>query len=86
VLLIDGKVGATELDVAAWARLQALGFTPLVVATKIDRLKAAERNRHLGDIALRLELESEDAVLALSARTGEGIRELWRELVSPAAS
>ena len=50
VLLVDGKVGATPLDVQAFEYLAGLGATPLVVATKIDKLPAGKRRPAIAGI------------------------------------
>jgi len=48
-----------------------------VVATKIDRLSGNERTRNL--LALKKGLELDD-VLAVSAKTGYGVKELWARI------
>ena len=80
VQLVDGKVGATPLDVQAVDYLDSLGIVPIVVATKIDRVPSSRRAAALRSLRAELELEPEDRVIAFSARTGEGVRELWREI------
>ena len=80
VQLVDGKVGATPLDVQAVEYLESLGIRPIVVATKIDKVPASRRQAALRRLRADLELESEDRLIAFSARSGEGVRELWREI------
>jgi GTP-binding protein len=79
VQLVDAKVGATELDVNAHQWLRSLGVEPLVVATKVDRLKRGERAKLLELIRRSLGLGQEE-LLAVSAVSGEGIRELWKRI------
>jgi GTP-binding protein EngB required for normal cell division len=45
----------------------------LVVATKLDKLARADRARHLQE----LERLHDGPVLGVSARTGEGLKDLW---------
>jgi GTP-binding protein EngB required for normal cell division len=52
----------------------------LVVATKIDRLRPTQRARALAEIARALDLNTETELLAVSATSGEGIRELWKRI------
>lgn len=80
VLLIDGKVGATDLDTQALEFFSRLGADTIVVATKIDRLGRGKRAAKLAEIRRRLALPPEAPLLPVSALTGEGIRELWREI------
>ncbi len=80
VQLVDAKVGATALDVDALRWLRSSGVEPLVVATKVDRLKRGERARMLERIRQALGLGQEEELLAVSAVSGEGIRELWKRI------
>ena len=78
--LIDLKVGATPLDVQSVEYLRDRGSDITVVATKIDRLSRNQRSKQLAGIRQALVLEDETAIVACSARTGEGIKLLWREI------
>lgn len=78
VQLVDAKVGATPLDLGAAEYLESLGARRVAVATKLDKLKRGERAAALAGIASTLGLDRRTAVLAVSAVTGEGIRELWK--------
>lgn len=80
ILLIDAKVGATDLDVQALDYLMHLEIPTLVVATKIDRVKRSRRARQLKEIRERLALPEDALLVPVSARTGEGMSELWREI------
>ncbi len=80
VLIVDAKVGATPLDEEAWSYLAALGIPIVVAATKVDRLS---RNKAAAALAaVRRTLGTDDGVpiVPVSARTGEGIKELWKEI------
>lgn len=80
VQLVDAKVGATALDQEAAEYFEALDSPRIVVATKIDRLKRGERARRMQEIRRDLGLAAEDELLAVSANTGEGVRELWKRI------
>lgn len=73
LLLVDARHPGLENDLAAYDWLADLGFPAAVVATKLDKLTRAERTR--GQQAL--ELAFNGPVLALSAATGEGMKDLW---------
>jgi len=77
VLLVDGKVGATPLDVQAYEYLSGLGAPIVVAATKIDRLPRGRWASALRDVRKVLGLEEAIPVIPVSARSGEGIKELW---------
>lgn len=72
VVIIDGRHGpkATDEQMKEW--LVAAGVPFLVVASKIDKLKKAQRAESVRTIE-----ESFYPPLAFSAVTGEGVPELW---------
>jgi len=80
VQLVDAKVGATELDVEAAHYFADLRVPRIVAATKIDRLKRGERARQLAAIESDLGLASGADLQAVSAISGEGVRELWKRI------
>jgi GTP-binding protein len=81
VQLVDAKVGATPLDVQAFEYFCDLGASPTVVATKIDKVSRSKRAAQLGEIEQAL---SQGTVkpIPFSARSGEGVKELWREITT----
>jgi GTP-binding protein len=82
VLLIDGKVGGTELDAQACDYIAGKGGEPLVVATKIDKVPRGKRHQALRELRERVGLPAAYPVREISATTGEGVRELWQEIVA----
>ncbi|HEX9737068.1 MAG TPA: ribosome biogenesis GTP-binding protein YihA/YsxC [Thermoanaerobaculia bacterium] len=82
VQLIDGKVGATELDVEAHHYFASVGIPTLKVATKIDKLPRGKRPRSLKEIRQRLELPGSVDLVPFSAVSGEGIQQLWSAITA----
>jgi GTP-binding protein len=81
ILLVDARHGATELDRVMQEWLEAEEIPYLVTATKSDKLSGN------GRASARRSLENELTGNSLaarpiltSARTGLGIREIWRHL------
>lgn len=82
VVLVDGEIGPTKLDVQMleWLRAEALPHS--VVATKHDKVKSSQRPKRKAELAKGCRLEPGD-VLWVSAATGTGIDalrarvELW---------
>jgi len=74
LLLVDARHPGLRSDVEAWQWVERSVERCAIVTTKVDKLARGERIR-----ALR-ELESvfEQAVLPVSAVTGEGLDELWK--------
>jgi GTP-binding protein len=77
VLLVDGNVGATPLDVQAYEYLSGLDTEVLIVATKVDRISRGRWALAVRDIRKALNLEEEVPVIPVSARSGTGVQELW---------
>jgi len=74
---VDSNVPPQESDRLLIDWLRADGRTFAVVATKVDRLSGNERTRSLTALKKGLEL---DQVLAISAKTGYGVKELWTRI------
>ena len=75
VMLVDGKIGATPLDVQAYEYLASLGVELVVVATKVDRLPRGKRAAM--EKGIRAALGEGIDIIPVSAHSGEGIQELW---------
>lgn len=71
--LVDSRHPGLAADLGAWEWLARLGVPAHVVATKVDKLTRAERQRHLGE----LEAMYSGPVTPVSAQTGEGLDALW---------
>lgn len=77
VMLVDGKVGATPLDIQAYEYLSGLGASMVVVATKCDRVSRGRRAATIAGIRQALGLGERVPLLPVSAQSGEGMKELW---------
>lgn len=82
VLIVDAKVGPTALDVQALEYLASLGVPLAVAATKVDRLSRGKAAAVPGTVRQSLGLDGSSPVLPVSARTGHGIKELWKQIES----
>jgi GTP-binding protein len=74
LLLVDSRHPGLAADVGAGAWLGNLGVPCHVVATKVDKLTRAERQRHLSEF----ERYYSSPVTPVSAETGEGLDVLWK--------
>jgi GTP-binding protein len=75
VVLIDGAVGPTKLDVQMLEWLRSFGLPHTVVATKHDKVKSSTRQRRKKDLAEGCMLEVGDIIWVSSAK-GTGIDRL----------
>lgn len=76
VVIMDARIGPTELDEQMFRWLGELGLEAVPVLTKVDRASQKEISAAKGKVeALRL-----GEVVLFSARTGEGKVRLWSRL------
>ena len=79
VQLVDSRgVGAHDVNTYQW--LSHIGHSPIIVATKVDKLKRSERRPCLTKLAQLFELSESNQVIFYSAKTHEGRLELWKAL------
>jgi GTP-binding protein len=79
LVLVDGEIGPTKLDVQMLAWLRAEGVPHTVIATKHDKVKSARRDKRKRELAEGCDLEPGDIVWVSSAR-GTGLDRL-RQLI-----
>lgn len=79
MVLVDGEVGPTPLDQSMLEWLRSEGLPHQVIATKHDKVKAAQREKRKRELAAACELEPGDVVW-VSAIKNVGIDRL-RDLV-----
>ena len=71
VHLVDVRHSPTELDRHMMEYLSEVGVPALVVATKMDKLKKSQRDRHLARVQEDLAIDTQQ-LLPFSSHTGEG--------------
>lgn len=76
-LLIDIRHQPSENDRQMYDWMVYQGFSPIIIATKADKLKPAEIKDSLFVIRNILEVEEDTIVLPFSAVTGQGKDEIW---------
>jgi GTP-binding protein len=79
ILLVESRV-VTEQDRQTLAWLRSIGHNPLIVATKADKLRAAERVRVLRQTHVDLGLTEGEMLIPYSVPTGDGRDRLWGAL------
>ncbi len=77
IVLVDGEIGPTRLDLQLLEWVREHGVPHAVVATKHDKVKPSQRPRRAREVAEACLLEPGDVVW-VSATTGTGIDELRR--------
>lgn len=81
LVLIDGEVGPTPLDLQTLDWLDAIGLPVRLVATKSDKVRSSRRATRRAELAERLGVPRSE-VAWVSAERGTGIDELRAEVLS----
>ncbi len=76
VMLVDSRV-ATDQDSQTLAWLRSIHRNPLIVATKVDKLKPGERVRTLNQTHRALGLAEGEMLIPYSSMTGDGRDRVW---------
>lgn len=76
VLLVESRV-VTDQDRQTLVWLRSIGHNPLVVATKVDKLKPSERVRTLRHTHTELRLMDDERLIPYSSVTGDGRDQMW---------
>ena len=77
ILLVDSRHEPTKDDEVMLNFIRAVCDQVVIVASKIDKLKASERNDALLRIIRTLKLSGDDIIIPFSAVTGEGADMFW---------
>ncbi len=77
-LLVDirHEPSANDRDMYEWIVYH--GFTPVIIATKLDKINRSQRDRQVKLIRTGLKLRPETRVIPFSAETKQGREEIWR--------
>jgi GTP-binding protein len=78
LLLVDARHPGLDADMQAWNWLKMQPCARAVVGTKADKLTRDERVRHTRELQTLFEMP----VALVSARTGEGLDDLWKMIAS----
>jgi GTP-binding protein len=79
LFLVDARHELQPADETLRAFLDHYGLPRVVAATKADKLGRGELGRQRAALARAVRTTAED-VIAVSARTGDGVDELWRAI------
>ncbi|MDT3845324.1 MAG: ribosome biogenesis GTP-binding protein YihA/YsxC [Bacillota bacterium] len=84
-LLIDIRHDPGENDQMMFQWITTRGYTPVIIATKADKLKRSQIQSHLAAIRRTLNLVDDYPVIPFSSETKQGREEVWNmidEIVS----
>lgn len=76
-LLIDIRHDPSANDRTMYEWITAQGFTPIIIATKVDKLKKSQVPKQVKAVREGLKMEKETILIPFSAETKQGRDEIW---------
>ena len=77
-LLIDIRHDPSDNDRMMYDWIVANGYRPVIIATKLDKLKRSQIDKHVKAVKTGLGLQPEDTIIAVSSETKQNIDKLWQ--------
>ena len=81
-LLIDIRHNPSANDKMMYDWIVSNGFRPIIVATKLDKLKRSQIDKQVKALRTGLGLRKEDLLIPVSNSTKQGIDKLWETIDS----
>ena len=76
-LLIDIRHDPSANDKMMYDWIVSNGYHPVIVATKLDKIKRSQRANQIKAVRTGLGLSADDILIPVSSQTKQGIPELW---------
>jgi GTP-binding protein len=76
-LLIDIRHDPSENDKLMYGWMVEQGFAPIIIATKLDKIKRGAVDKHVRAIEVGLDVEPGTIIIPFSAETKQGRDEIW---------
>lgn len=81
-LLVDIRHDPSENDKMMYNWIVDNGFRPVIIATKLDKLKRSQVAKHVKDVRTGLGLREDDILIPFSSETKQGLDVLWETVES----
>lgn len=81
-LLIDIRHAPSANDKLMYDWIVHNGYRPVIIATKLDKLKRSQVAKSVKIIREGLNLEKEDILIPFSAQTKQGMEQIWETIES----
>ena len=75
--MIDIRHAPGENDVTMYDWIIANGYKPVIIATKLDKLKRSQVAKNLKIIKEKLNVEKDTVIIPFSAVSKQGREEIW---------
>ena len=79
-LLVDIRHDPSENDKMMYNWIVDNGFRPVIIATKLDKLKRSQIAKHVKAVRAGLCLKEDDILIPFSSQTKQGLDELWNTI------
>ena len=77
LLLVDIRHATSENDRQMFDWMKYMGFDPVIIATKLDKIKRSQVNRQIKVIREGLGADGETIIVPFSAQTKQGRETIW---------
>lgn len=77
-LLIDIRHVPSENDKIMYDWIISNGYKPVIIATKLDKIKKTQKDKSIKTIKEKLKVEKGTVVIPFSAETKQGKEEIWQ--------
>ena len=77
-LLVDIRHAPSTNDVEMYEWILANGFYPIIIATKLDKIKRSQVQKNVKIIKEKLNVEPGTIIIPFSAQTKQGRDEIWK--------
>lgn len=79
-LLVDIRHDPSENDKMMYNWIVDNGFRPVIIATKLDKLKRSQIAKRVKAVRAGLGLKEDDILIPFSSQTKQGLDELWNTI------
>lgn len=79
-VLVDIRHDPSENDKMMYNWIVDNGFRPVIIATKLDKLKRSQIAKHVKAVRAGLGLKEDDILIPFSSQTKQGLDELWNTI------
>ena len=79
-LLVDIRHDPSENDKMMYNWIVDNGFRPVIIATKLDKLKRSQIAKHVKAVRAGLGLKEDDILIPFSSQTKQELDELWNTI------
>ena len=77
-LLIDIRHEPSANDVNMYQWILHNGYSPIIIATKLDKINRSQIQKQVKSIGTKLQVEKDTIIIPFSAQTKQGKEEIWQ--------